>query len=316
MALLGRVGEQAHPGAVGGAQQGDPAGAEVVELDRVRHPPVPEGAHRAAVGVGDRREGVAVLVGVGHPPVAVVPAGERLPRDTGADPAAARPRDDRPHPQLVAGRAPALGRHRLEQDAERRVVRLEVPGLEDAAEGPLPRRASRRGTAAGTSGDQPHVGIGLAHLDRDGHAVLAVAPHRARAVAGPPGQLVHTGARAGERDESDVRGVRLAPAPTDPPGGLAPVVGQLELVHLALLGVRQAPRDGDGAAHLVEVAVGQLGDAPDPEHPSHLHLPGTAREVTLPVPDRPTVCGVADTRGPSSTGGPKPGGPGVLRRAG
>ena len=55
LAALGEVGEQPHAGPVGGAQQRDPAGAEVVEQDGVRHPAVAEGAHRAAVGVGDAR---------------------------------------------------------------------------------------------------------------------------------------------------------------------------------------------------------------------------------------------------------------------
>ena len=67
LAALGDVGEQAHPGAVGRPQQRDPAGAEVVEEDGVRHPAVTEGAHRAAVGVGECGERVAVLVGEGHP---------------------------------------------------------------------------------------------------------------------------------------------------------------------------------------------------------------------------------------------------------
>ena len=53
LTALGEVGEQPHPGAVGRPQQRHPARAEVVEQDGVRHPAVAEGAHRAAVGVGE-----------------------------------------------------------------------------------------------------------------------------------------------------------------------------------------------------------------------------------------------------------------------
>ena len=60
-------------------EQPHPPGAKVVELDGVGHPAVAEGADRPAVRVGDRGEGVAVLVGEADPAEAVVPAGEGLP---------------------------------------------------------------------------------------------------------------------------------------------------------------------------------------------------------------------------------------------
>ena len=105
LAAVGEVGEQPHAGAVGRAQQCDPARAEVVEQDGVGHPAVAEGPDRAAVGVGDGGEGVAVLVGERHPAEAVVAAGEGLPRHPGADPAAAHARA-RPA-GCAAGRGPA-----------------------------------------------------------------------------------------------------------------------------------------------------------------------------------------------------------------
>ena len=86
LTALREVGEQPDAGAVGRAQQGDPPRAEVVEEDGVRHPAVAEGPDRAAVGVGDGGEGVAVVVGEGHPPEAVVAPGEGLPRHPRADP--------------------------------------------------------------------------------------------------------------------------------------------------------------------------------------------------------------------------------------
>ena len=148
LTALGEVGEQPHPGAVGRSQQRDPPGAEVVQEDGVGHPAVAEGAHRAAVGVGECGERVAVLVGEGHPAEAVVAAGEGLPRHPGADPAAAHARHDRPDAQLRAGRlvAPRPG-GRLDEDADRRVLGLELVVVEQAAERALPGGPRRCGGA-------------------------------------------------------------------------------------------------------------------------------------------------------------------------
>ena len=150
LTALGEVGEQPHPRAVGRSQQRHPAGAEVVEQDGVRHPAVAEGAHRAPVGVGDGGERVALLVGERHPAEAVVAAGEGLPRHPGADPAAAHARHDRPDAQLGPGRlvAPRAG-GRLDEDADRGVLGLELGVVEQAAEGALPGGARRCARATG-----------------------------------------------------------------------------------------------------------------------------------------------------------------------
>ena len=267
LAALGEVGEQPHPGAVGRPQQRDPAGAEVVEEDGVRHPAVAEGAHRAAVGVGERGEGVAVLVGERDPAEAVVAAGEGLPRDPGADPAAAHPGHDRADAQLGAGRlvAPWPG-GRLDEDADLGVLGLEVVVVEQAAEGALPGGARRGGRAADGPVDDrlPRAGLG-----GHGDGVLAVAADGARAGAGPAAQLEPAHARGRDGGERDGGGVGLAVAAADPAGGLGAVVGQVELDDAPLLGVGEATGDGHRAADLVELAVGEVGEAVDGEHPCH-----------------------------------------------
>ncbi len=194
VALAARLGEQAHPGAVGGAQQADPAGAEVVQEDGVGHPAVAEGAHRAAVGVGERGEGVAVLVGEGDPAEAVVAAGEGLPGDPGADPPAAHARHDRPQAQLGAGRlVAARAGGRLDEETDRRVLGLEVGVVEQATERPLPGGAGRGGRAADRPVDERLLGPGLGG---DGDGVLAVTTDRGRSRCWPSGA-----ARGGPRSE-------------------------------------------------------------------------------------------------------------------
>ncbi len=300
LTTLGEVGEQPHAGPVGRAQQRDPAGAEVVEEDGVRHPAVPERAHRAAVGVGDGGERVALLVGERDPAEAVVAAGEGLPRDAGADPAAAHPGHDRPDAQLGPGRlvAPRPGGG-LDEEADLGVLGLEVVVVEQAAEGALPGGARRGGRAADGAVEEGLLRAGLGG-DRDG--VLAVAADGARAGAGPAAQLEPADARGGDGGERDGGGVGLAVAAADPAGGLGAVVGQVELDHPALLGVGEAAGDGHRAADLVELTVGEVGEAVDGEHPCH-HTTSTTRPPgpASPNPEPPTVCRVADIPGMSST---------------
>ena len=308
LAALGEVGEQPHPGAVGRAQQRHPRRAEVVEQDGVGHAAVAEGPHRAAVGVGQRREGVAVLVGEGHPAEAVVATGEGLPRHPGADPAAAHARHHGADAQLGAGRlvAPRPG-GRLDEEADLGVLGLEVVVVEQAAEGALPGGPRGCGGAADGVVDER-----LLHprLGRHGHGVLAVAPDRARAGAGPAAQLEPADARGRDRGERDGGGVGLAVAAADPAGGVRAVVGQLELDDPALLGVGEAARDGDRATHLVELTVGEVGEAVDGEHPCH-HTTSATRppDPAGPIPEPPTVCRAPDIPLMSSTAlGPR--GPG------
>ena len=270
LARAAEVGEQPDAGPVGSPEQPHPPGAEVVELDGVGHPAVAEGADRPAVRVGDRGEGVAVLVGEADPAEAVVPAGEGLPRDAGADPAAAHARH---HGAQAQGEAPALGDAGaagadglLDEQAHRGVLGRLVGVVEQATEGALPRGA-RRGR--GPSGEAVEGGLALAHGRGDGDGVLAVAGDRARAGAVPAADLEPPGRRRADRGERDPGRVGLAAAAADPALGLAAVVGDLEVDDVAVLGVGEAARHRDGAADLVELAVREVGDAVDGEHPTH-----------------------------------------------
>ena len=301
LALAGEVGEQADAGAVGGSQQRDPAGAEVVEVDRVRHPAVAERAHRAAVGVRDRGEGVAVVVGEGHPTEAVVAAGERLPRDPRADPGAADSRHDRTDAQLLAPGAlggaslPRPGRRRLDEDADRRVLRLDLAVVEEAAEGSLPGGTS---LWRGASGEAVEDRLALTHRRGDGHGVLAVAGDRAGAGAVPAGDVEASGGGSPHRGEGDAGRVGLAVAAADPPGRLPSVVGDVEVDDVPVLGVGEAARDRHGAADLVELLVREVGDAVDGEHATHHTTSTSARRAPArPIPEHPTVCRAADIRG-------------------
>ena len=281
LTTVAEVGEQPHPGTVGRPQQRHPRRAEVVEQDGVRHPAVAERAYRPPVGVGDGGEHVALLVGERHPPEAVVATGERLPRHPRADPAAAHARHHRPDAQLGPGRCVAArAGGRLDEDADRRVLGLELGVVEQATEGALPGGARR---CAGPPGEPVDHRLALAAGGRHGHRVLAVAADRARAGAGPAAQLEPAGTRGGDRGERDVGGVGLAVAATDPAGGPGAVVGQLELDDAPLLRVGQPASHGHRAADLVELAVGEVGEAVDGEHPCH-HATST---TPPPGPGRP-----------------------------
>ena len=281
LAAVAQVGEQPHPGAVGRPQQRHPRRAEVVEEDGVGHPAVAEGAHRAPVGVGEGGEHVALLVGERHPPEAVVATGEGLPRHPRADPAAAHARHHRPDAQLGPGRCVAARTGGgLDEDADRGVLGLELGVVEQATEGALPGGARRR---ARSPGEPVEHRLALAAGGRHGHGVLAVAADGARAAAGPAAQLEPASAGRGDRAERDVGGVGLAVAAADPAGGPGAVVGQLELDDAALLRVGQAPGHRHRAADLVELAVGEVGEAVDGEHPCH-HATST---TPPPGPGRP-----------------------------
>ena len=228
LAALAEVGEQAHPGPVGGAQQGDPARAEVVEEDRVRHPAVAERAHRPAVGVGDRGEGVAVVVGERDPAEAVVAAGEGLPRD-------ARCGSSRRATPGTTGRTRSCSRAGSARSRAARpgvAVSMSSPTgvcsgsgvavVEEAAEGTLPR---------GPGGGRGRPADG-------GRAPAAArAPRRRRRRRAcsrpPPGRCSRSANAAqveppadgvGDRGERHVGLVGLAVAAGDPAGGVGAVV--------------------------------------------------------------------------------------------
>ena len=210
------------------------------------------------------------------------------------------PGHDRSQAQLGAGRlVAARAGGRLDEQPDRRVLGLEVVVVEQAAEGALPGGAGRRGRAADRAVDHRLPARASAATAT---ACLQSPPTGQEQVLAQRRSSRRPDARRRDGGERDGGGVGLAVAAADPAGGVGAVVAQLELDDPALLGVGEAAGDGHGAADLVELAVGEVGEAVDGEHTTHHTTsappaPGPAR----PNPEHPTVCRAADIPVMSST---------------